>query len=447
MPKSNKATLKQEHDFAPQYPVGTRFLRTLPGWGKLVHMVKHVASINLFILLTIFIFACCTSLGMCEGVVAGYDGEHYTVNYPSIKVEDEIVETKVLDDSTVTTNWNTHTLQPGQNVWACMGKGKHPAIIKTIRKSEERATVKWTTSNTVGDVDLNILFPMYDDDESGESKQPSYSRRKKMRPNYFVNTKDKPIALQKQCCKEELEVDAAFGGGIKSEDNYAKKLALKQKQYSVVKEKRKPNKKKKKPGRAPRKRKRSHDLIADTICSTSQLSDDEVPGPGWKLNGSLWVSPELELEFTPFEACKLEAYRVELGNEVEAYQKYQKYFGASSSAKPVKDEGGDNCDVNPFSPKEQKQYDMLWEFFMDPKVRMDEEIPSGMVIRKKVAQCSLLRSKCKFRHLVHKKILALNVENRKKEIFRILTQVRHIITSLVQFVSLHYLNLLLVSVA
>jgi hypothetical protein len=81
---------KQPH---PQYRVGTQFLRTVPGWG------------------------------LCEGIVSAYNGESYTVHYPSIELED-LVDTKVLDDATVTTNWNAHLLEEGQHVWACTGKGE-----------------------------------------------------------------------------------------------------------------------------------------------------------------------------------------------------------------------------------------------------------------------------------------------------------------------------------
>jgi hypothetical protein len=386
----SKAAVKQEGDTEPRYPVGTRFLHTVGGWG------------------------------MAEGVVASYNGQQYTVDYPSMKIEDELVDVKTLDDATVTTNWNAHLLKVGQYVWAFMGKGKHPAVIQAIHPSAGMATVKWTASDSNGDVDLDKLFPMFDDD--GE-KPSRFSKRKKTQTNYFLNGKDESTANVfnkqelKHVCKEESrpqEDEADIKPKAKIESNYKIKHTKKRpgKKWNV--------------GKAPRKRKilKTHLSPGKTI---RQQSKDNLPGPGWEFNGNFWVSPTLGLKFTAFDACKFEAYRVELdGNEEEAYDKYKKYFGAPRSLKTdsldkrlVKKED----DTNLLSPDKEEECNMLWEYYLNPKVRTNEELPSGMTIRKKIAQCSLLRSKCRFRHLVHKKILTLNVENKREEVYRILKQV------------------------
>lgn len=367
-------------------------------------------------LIVLSFFATVWSSGLCEGEVTFFDGEHYTVNYPSVKIEGEVVDTKMLDDSTLTTNWNTHLLHPGQHVWAFIGKGKHPAIIKSIDLPEETAIVKWTESNWTGSVELRVLFPMFDSDESGENQPSRFSRRKKMRPNYFVDGNDKPLVLKMKSCKEEPKDSVNLSNSIKIKSNYETKQAPTRKQCGKTR----------KPGRKKEYRKVMHKRKKtinpdDEQSMKRQYSEGEVPGPGWKIDGSFWLSPDLGLSFTPFEACKLEAFRIELGgNEAEAYRKYQKFFGAPNSGKSTKDDNKE--DETQLPPELEKEYAMLWNFYLDPKVRKNEELPNGMIIRKRVAQCSLLRAKCKFRWSVYRKILALNQENKKHAIYRILKQ-------------------------
>lgn len=74
---------------------------------------------------------------------------------------------------------------------------------------------------------------------------------------------------------------------------------------------------------------------------------------------------------------------------------------------PVESEG----DSNSLTSEVESEYRELWDYYLNQKVRKEEEIPSGMVIRKKVAQCQLLRSKSQFRRLVHKRILAKYIES------------------------------------
>lgn len=400
----SKAAMKQEGDAEPRYPVGTRFLRTIAWHGE------------------------------TEGIVTSYNGGQYTVNYPSAKIEDELVDIKMLDDATVTTNWNASQLKVGQHVWAFMGKGKHPAIIQAICRSEGEATVRWTGSDTKGDVDLDNLFPMFDDD--GE-KPSRFSKRKKTPTNYFLYGKDEPIAnvfnkQQEQVCKEEScsqEQEAEIKHAKKKQQRRQvfKEESCSQEQGGIKHIKKRPSKKRN-VGRIPMIRKRLKKQLSSRK-TIRQQSKDDLPGPGWEFDGDCWVSPSLRLEFfTPIDAGKFEAYRVELnGNEVEAYHKYTKYFGEPKclkgnnlSVKLVKNEDVTNL----LSNETEKECNMLWDYYLNPKVRINEELPGGMTIRKKVAECSLLRSKCRFRILVHKKIRALNLENKRGEIYRILKQVR-----------------------
>ena len=75
----------------------------------------------------------------------------------------------------------------------------------------------------------------------------------------------------------------------------------------------------------------------------------------------------------------------------------------------------------------ENEYNELWDYYMKPSVRENEEIiGSGMVLRKKIASCSLLRSKNDvFRQKVHSKVASLHKKGgRKGDILRILKLLR-----------------------
>ena len=84
------------------------------------------------------------------------------------------------------------------------------------------------------------------------------------------------------------------------------------------------------------------------------------------------------------------------------------------------DEWGD------MTSSEIEEYDLLYDFYMKPAVRVNEEIAaSGMILRKKVATAFLLRSKNSvFRQKLHKKIIVLEKSGLKDEIYRLLKQMK-----------------------
>ena len=413
---TGKVATKQE-DEQPRYRVGTRFLRAVPGWG------------------------------MCEGIVASYDGENYTVDYPSTTIEGDIVTTKMLDGATVITNWDCHLLTDNQNVWVRQGKGQHPAIILSIA-SDDKAIVRYTVSGAVLPVDLQSVFPMFDDnDETGESKVSSFSKRKRSRTNRFIDGRDQPVAAllgQKPQAKKfkEEQLDRIKNENV---DHCEKPISIGQEKINDPKQSTMKPKGSKRPATKRQKKKQS----SKSTSQYNKISDkDDSPGPGWEFEHGFWVSPVLELEFNLVNACKFEAFRVELdGDEQKAYQKFSTYFGESkqkkictmsclSKIRSVKDESEVDNGLGP----ENEKYNMLWDYYMNQKVRKDEEIPGGMVLRRKVAQCSLLRSKSKFRRLVHKKIVALNEANERANINQILEQVRCIASEYIRFLLFGVLN-------
>ena len=78
-----------------------------------------------------------------------------------------LVTMDALRDATVTTNWDAHLLKEGQHVWAFVRITRHPAIIVGICCPENKAFVKWTSTNRANKVDLDTLFPMFDCDKFG----------------------------------------------------------------------------------------------------------------------------------------------------------------------------------------------------------------------------------------------------------------------------------------
>jgi len=420
-----------------QYPVGTRFLKRVPAWGE------------------------------CQGVITSYDDEldKYTVEYLSINMEEDLDGTQLFHDATIITNWDTHLLHEGQNVWAFQGKGKHPAVIQTINRSDESAFVKWTNSNTTGDVELNNLFPMFDTDSSGEQRTSRHGRRTRKVTDHYIHGGDKPfanevgkmkrqLAFKEESPEVEVKVaatatnddkhnimlrqsrrkrmrtnfyihggDKALAKAITKQSNLRRPVVCKDESESSGDDK-KPvpthNQGVKKLG--PMKKKMNSVKTLPKHIK-EQPSEEEVPGPGWKFKNNHWVSPGIQLKFTPFQACKFEAYRVELGgDELKAYNKYQKYFGAS--VKSQIQETNMKHEDDELDPQFEDEYNKLWDYYMTKKVRTREEIPNGMTMRKRVVPCPLMRFKNVFRRLLHKKLIALDRSNKKNEIYRILKEVR-----------------------
>ena len=63
----------------------------------------------------------------------------------------------------------------GQHVWCKQGKTSHPAMIVSIHNGAKIAKVRWSTSNTVQDVEVEHLRPMFDNEEGVSNKR---NRRK-----------------------------------------------------------------------------------------------------------------------------------------------------------------------------------------------------------------------------------------------------------------------------
>ncbi len=75
--------------------------------------------------------------------------------------------------------------------------------------------------------------------------------------------------------------------------------------------------------------------------------------------------------------------------------------------------------------EKEEDYKSLWNLYLEPKVRKNEELPSGMRIRQKTATCGLLRCKTsQFRKQLHKTIIRLEREGDHEKIHQMLKQMR-----------------------
>ena len=75
--------------------------------------------------------------------------------------------------------------------------------------------------------------------------------------------------------------------------------------------------------------------------------------------------------------------------------------------------------------EKEEDYKSLSNLYLEPKIRKNEELPSGICLRQKTVVCGLLRCKSsQFRKQLHKRIIGLEREGKKDEIHQILKQMR-----------------------
>lgn len=235
--------------------------------------------------------------------------------------------------------------------------------------------------------------------------------------------------------------------------------------------------------------------IQSKISHLGLLGRGIAPGPGWTslkkdtiTKGNLWVSPSLKIIFKyPKYAFEFEQLRLQYnGDEKQALETFRgRYRGpingkivnlgllgwglnkkkelspdkvsssgiqeeeTPSSSEPEESEESEESDEDSdgyensdeeesidewgeLTSTEIEEYESLYDFYMKPAVRVNEEIAaSGMILRKKVATAFLLRSKNSvFRQKLYKKIVALEKVGRKDEIYRLLKKMMQFDSSL-----------------
>eukprot|EP00804_Cyclotella_cryptica_P030003 CCRYP_013441-RB/>CCRYP_013441-RB protein AED:0.15 eAED:0.15 QI:415/1/1/1/1/1/2/1166/402 len=359
-------------DSSARYRIGTRFLRVVTGWG------------------------------LCEGIINSFDGKYYSVEYISMNMEETLVDEKILDDAIIITNWNTHLLDEGQQVWVFMGKGRHSGVIMSIRRLDNKASVKWDSTNKVGEVDLDTVFPMFEYDSEGSLLTSSYSKRKRTPTNFFHRGLEEQVPRAFQTPKGSKQNETGT-------DNRSERCSIKieyketrEAPLNCKDEKKGAYSKKRKPAKTrPQAQKKNWDEKSNPNILKSSCTPNSAglgsPGLGWAPKYDVWIHPKLGLELTLDQARKFQHISDSLGGDEEAaYVEYKKSLTSEQTdntksahkAPTVKDE--DEEEEKETSEDFEQELSMLYDYYLNQKVRKDEEIPSGMVLRARISKWLVL---------------------------------------------------------
>ncbi|KAL3784456.1 hypothetical protein ACHAW5_004016 [Stephanodiscus triporus] len=351
------------------------------------------------------------------------------INKSSVKEIQEIssIETSSADPSAV--------FQEGQRVCVVIGKASHQAEIVSIKNcaqtnQPQMATVRWLTWKGVDDVEAHQLRPIYLD-----------SKRERKQTDRFA-----PSSRRSEVPKEE---DVSQSINKKTDLSPSKPLSKKATTREMGQEKRGKIRK-----RACKRRTGSKSISPEDGVVLLALQEegmrgkgsygDGVSGGGKKRRRPMTIK---EIRDRLFDATgnrvSKSAIRQwllsggggarEVGTRAAPYRVSGKDKGKASVIEKVttKANQGKTKKNPPKIEKEEpmanseieNEYIALWKYYMEPRVRKNEElVGSGMVLRKKIASCSLLRSKNDiFRKKVHGKVMRLHKKGgRKCDILRIL---------------------------
>lgn len=330
-------------------------------------------------------------------------------------------------------------MKEGEHVWDITGKARHTAVIISLRDDEENhrqlAIVRWTTGGAKGEVDVTQLRPMFEDGNVGSAPSP-FSRRQRKPTDRFAP----PPPPSKK-----VRV------GLTATGDRAKEL--------------------------------DSDYVRKNLGSFPQVPSGIPPGPGWtsrlesagRHNRTLWMTPRERITFrVPRQAFEFEGFRRQCnGDERKALGFYKKLSEAAVKKHCVRSHGrfglikkkpplpladieeGDELSrnvqtepTNKISPTssasefekdaamgknnesdqtekmdlaKEQEYNKLWDYYLKPPTRENEEMPSGMILRVRKKPCNLLRSKNSvFRHKLHAKIMCLYRQGKRAEIFCLL---------------------------
>ena len=129
--------------------------------------------------------------------------------------EEEVGENQAtnlkVDNETDISKKDAHQFFQGEHVWVEFGKERHPAVIISIRNEDKMAEVRWSTMNTVEDVEVSRLLPMFDDDKEDEGASNKRRGRKKQRRSQSssgANSEEKTDVIgNTPRCSEDTPVD------------------------------------------------------------------------------------------------------------------------------------------------------------------------------------------------------------------------------------------------
>jgi len=131
------------------------------------------------------------------------------------------------------------------------------------------------------------------------------------------------------------------------------------------------------------------------------------------------IGPKSDVEVEE-DAVPLDSYENMTIAEIECTAEMEvRSIGSESHAE--EEEDAESLDSHENVTIAEIEYRTLWDYYLKPTTRDKEEIPSGMILRRRTASCNLLRYRNSvFRQLVHRKILRLERSGKKNEINRIL---------------------------
>ena len=311
---------------------------------------------------------------------------------------------------------NGHGLKEGDHVWVKHGRESHAAVILSIHRGSKTARVRWSTMNTlISEVEVRKLSPMFNEKESSSSNKRQRQETTRYAPPERPVKKAK---VHRSPSKSSLNTKVTV-----NVLPVLKKMA---------------------------KEEADSNFLHKNLGTIKKLPSGVSPGPGWTSNlgdwtNRHWISPQMNIKFAyPRAAFKFEQFRRQCnGNEEQALVLYKRtqHRGICSLGrlgykkkkdKPERfdealEESGELSDepTESMTTAEEQEYNLLWDYYMKPIVRVNEEVPSGMILRQRTAMCNLLRFKySRFRRKLHKRIISLEKVGRKHEIYQILKELK-----------------------
>ena len=253
----------------------------------------------------------------------------------------------------------------GQHVWVLNGRQMHAAVIESINGSV--ITVQWDSTKTRDKVSPDIIMPMHQE-SNGHTISSNFSKRIRKRHVPF----SPPLSIGSRQRRDKVHVSSA----------------ARKSKYKSMKRARKS---------AP-----CHGRDMD-----EDLGDKDQPSPSDTKAKVLSKATKL----VTLQARKSNQVRdmdEDLDGKDQSSPSGVRGKVLSKAMKPIA--------LQPPST-EREEYESLYNHYMKPMIREEEELPSGITLRRRRAQPNLLRFKnSKFRIRLHREILRLGRLGRKEEI-------------------------------
>jgi len=298
----------------------------------------------------------------------------------------------------------------GQHVWVQMGKESYLASIISIYDSQvsdsSLVRVKWGLSGKIDDVELKTVTAMPGED-GGSGK------RKRIRTDRYIPPKQSSAQAVK---REPAQAE-------KRDTSVVRRTALAAAKTRGSKVSAVPSIE-----------------LPDNLFIT--LNTNSIPKSSLTVGQNVWVQIGKERHSASIKSvCESQASESNLseagGSTTETRDGIDRSCTSKSSrcssTAPLQDSPTEEC-KQASSPKPDNydsvdetiddirlEYESLYKYYLEPIIRCDEELPSGMTLRQRKALPSLIRCKnSMFRRKLYKRILHLEQSGKKREIYDIL---------------------------